>query len=64
MNYGTTRALRNALVVWGFFAAVGCDSTSSNERILPDSNGSPGELLVVADEACERLTELKICRVH
>ena len=51
MKYGTKRAVRNALVVWGLFAVVGCDTSSSNERILPDSNGSPGELLVVADDS-------------
>jgi hypothetical protein len=50
MSYGTKRTVRNALVVWGLFAAAGCDNSSSG-IILPDSNGSPGELLVVADDS-------------
>lgn len=51
MNFRIPYVLQCAAVSLALLLAVGCNTSSSNERILPDSNGSPGELLVVADDS-------------
>lgn len=51
MGFGKQPLLMGATLTLAIVLAVGCDSDSSNERILPESNGSPGELLVVADDS-------------
>jgi hypothetical protein len=51
MNFRLPCVLQCATVSLAILLAVGCDSSPTTGRILPDSNGSPGELLVVADDS-------------